>query len=114
MSSEHRRFERIPQRLKVSCRTFGVRNALWKEAIVLDFSAAGIRLQAPEWYQERDRLELLIALPTSPEPVTLEGLVVRSRRLAAGSTECAIEFTNVTASQQFELDELVQFLKQHP
>lgn len=92
----------------------GVRSAAWKEAIILDFSAAGMLLQVPEWYQELDRLELLIALPTSPEPVTLQGRVARSRRLPAGSTECAVEFANVTPSQQFELDELVQFLKRHP
>lgn len=92
----------------------GRETATWRVIATLDLSAVGIRFESEELYDASDPVEILLHLPSYRKPLVLSGRVVRSRPLLSGVVECAVEFLEVTPTQQEDLDGLVQFLKQPP
>jgi c-di-GMP-binding flagellar brake protein YcgR len=111
MGSDQRKFDRIPEVLDAQCRPTMGFSGNWRVIATLDISAGGIGFQTQELFETSDTVEIQLRLPGMPGPLVLPGMVVRSRPLPSGLSECAVEFTDVSPSQRAELDALVQFLR---
>ena len=81
---------------------------------MFDLSAAGIRFESEELYEESDPVDIRLYLPNYREPLVLPGRVTRSRPSPSGVVECAVEFLELSIPQQADIDGLVAFLKKPP
>jgi len=111
MAFENRRFERTSQPFDVRYRPGGLVST-WTQALLLDLSAVGLRMQVEEILDLDMKTDIEIKLPHDPEHLLIEGIVVWSRAGDSGDFEVGIEFRALTTSQEAMIDELVQFLKE--
>ena len=116
MGKEQRRFDRIPETFSARCRPAGSLQEPWRSVVTLDLGAGGMSLQSEQLFDAEDRVDIEMRLPGILEGLILRGRVVRSRPLAPGTVDVAVEFLDVTPDEQARIDELVQFLKKptHP
>lgn len=110
MGEHGRRFQRVPVPLTLACRRAGSLADVWQHVALVDFSAGGVGFESQEPYEPSETLELELHLPGSRAPLLLRGKVVRSLPRPAGVLECAVEFVEVTPTQQSGIDDLVAFL----
>lgn len=111
MSKERRRFDRASQSVEVQYRRRSDLPQPWEEGLMLNLSAAGIRLQLRGCADPGTILEVQIKLPNNRNPVALCGRVVW--RAPPNASICGIELLDVTPDQRADIDELVQFLNKH-
>ncbi|MBI3324593.1 MAG: PilZ domain-containing protein [Candidatus Omnitrophica bacterium] len=87
--------------------------ASWHGALIVGFSATGLRAMSGPAFSPGTRLALRFRFPHHPEPYRVLGEVAWSRPVS-GLTESGIAFIDVTAAQRDDLNELVQFLLNVP
>jgi c-di-GMP-binding flagellar brake protein YcgR len=111
---ERRRFGRTPHPVEIAYRLHSDLTSPWTRAIAVNLSAGGVRFRCQEPFQAGDELQLRLQLSGSQRPVEVEGQVIWNQLQASGVNEVGLEFFNVTAQQQLQIDELVQFLGTDP
>ncbi len=110
MGTERREFERANLHVPIRYRSLTEMIELWSSGIMLDISAAGLRIMVEDALEVDTRLACEIVFPGRADPYTLFGEVVSELRAQPTSYEYGIAFTDVTPDKQAEIDELVQFL----
>jgi len=110
MGIERREFERAHLHVPIRYRSLTEMIELWLPGIMLDISAAGLRLMVEEALEVGTRLVCEIVFPGRAESYTLFGEIVSELRARPKSYEYGLAFTDVTPDKQAEIDELVQFL----
>lgn len=106
---ERRKDPRATVWLPVRYRLLHESRVLWDNGTVTDFSAGGLRMLCDRMIERESQLEFELNPTKRETPYFLQGTVVWVKPSAAGC-ECGVMFTEVSPDQQFELDELVQFL----
>lgn len=113
---EHRKFERVPTKSEVwvrnttrfaqSAEESDSRGVLHQ---LMDLSFNGAKLVGPSSAGSADdRLELLLSVG-SGEPISIIGVIVRSREVA-GSHETAVRFARISVTEQMKLTEMLSEL----
>ena len=110
MGQEQRQFKRIPEAFNVKCRPSGTLSDVWRQVVTVDFSAGGIGFESQQSYDIGDPLEIQLTIPSFRMPLIIKGQVVRIKTTPWSTSECAVQFMDVTPDQQYALDELVAFL----
>ena len=110
MRKERRRFSRTSQSLDAQYRLIGELSTSWMQVIAVNIGAAGARIRGAESMEVASLLELQVQLPGARKPLVVQGRVIWSRMQASGVTESGVEFLEITAEQQWQIDELVRFL----
>ena len=111
MGTERRQFSRSDQPFDVPYRSFGALTESWRTGKSLDISATGLWLQTDIPVEVGEMLELEILLPSMQAPLSVRGTVMWSKAPPSGSSECGVEFHDLTQEQQAQIDALVRFLK---
>jgi hypothetical protein len=78
----------------------------------LEIGGGGLRFASDRPLEVGRRVEFEISLHNRAEPYRFTGGLVWARQSKAGICEYGIEFVQVTSTQQFAVEELVQFLAQ--
>ncbi len=107
---ERRRFVRVALPHPVQYRLQEESAGSWRSALMTDFSAAGLRFICDRTLKAGTPVEFEMFFPTRTEPYHFVTSVVWGRAAASGTFEHGVAFTTVTPEQQYEIDELVQFL----
>jgi c-di-GMP-binding flagellar brake protein YcgR len=114
MGEEQREFARVPLPLHASCRQHGSLAETWHAVMLLDLSAGGMSFTSEDLFASEGSVEVRIQLPAALEPLTLLGVVRRTKLLGTNFMEYGVEFLDVKPDQQAKIDDLVQFLKKRP
>jgi hypothetical protein len=107
---ERRKAPRIDRRFMVKYRCPSTGQATWMMSPIKNMSATGIRFIAEKSYPQGAVLELQLYLPTSPEPLTLEGVIVWQHGGGPYKMgENGIEFANLTPELREQLKTATEF-----
>jgi len=110
-SKERRLFPRVPQPIDARYRLTDEMGTSWHAITLINISAGGVRFRTEEPIEPGAPIELQVQLPGLREPLVLRGQAVWSTLQASGVTETGVEFLSVTPEQQFQIDNVVQFLR---
>lgn len=117
MNPERRRDPRVEHCHAIRYRPSGATGKpfeAWLDGVMTDLSAGGLRLTGTYPFETGDRVEVELLLPIRPDPFLFVGEVRWHKPVAADLSEYGMVFVEVSPEQQFELDGLVQFLRQRP
>ncbi len=106
---ERRKDPRANVWLPVRYRLLPESRVLWDNGTVTDFSAGGLRLLCDRRIEPESQVEFELNPTKRERAYVLRGTVMWVKPSAAGC-ECGVMFIDVSPDQQFELDEIVQFL----
>lgn len=81
----------------------------WYQGLIMNMSAGGLRCTCERLVEEGTTLEFRLRLPGRQEPYQFSGTVIWTKPVAA-TIECGIAFQAMPPEQQFDIDEVVQFL----
>ena len=110
MKRERRHFPRAAQSFETRYRSAGELITSWNRATVINLGAGGMRIRSADMMQRGTVLDVELTLPSQQQAIRLRGRVIWNRMEAAGVMEYGIEFMDMTATQQVQLDELVRFM----
>lgn len=111
MTKERRLFPRVPQPFEARYRLADEMGTSWHGMTLVNISAGGVRFRTDELIQQGTPLELQVQLPGLREPLLVNGQTIWSTLQASGVMEIGVEFVNVTADQQLQIDGIVRFLR---
>jgi len=114
MASERRQHERVRLPTPLKYRVEGEPGAALHLGELLEIGGGGLRFAGDRPLEVGRRVEFEISLHNRAAPYRFTGqpVLVWARQSKAGICEYGIEFVQVTSTQQFEVEELVQFLAQ--
>ena len=110
---ERRKDQRVTMPFAITFRFEGDPMVVQRSATVRDFSAGGVRLATDQLLEPGSTLELHIILPVRREPYILKGQVVWAKESGHELSEYGVMFVEVNPGLQFELNDLVEFLKKN-
>ncbi len=108
---ERRDFHRVPQPIEAKYRVSGNLGVTWAVGTLVNISAGGVRFRAEELIEKGAFVEVEAKVPGLREVLTVKGIVVWSSLQASGVAEMGVEFSEVTLQQQYQIDNLVSFLR---
>ena len=108
---ERRKFHRIPQPIDARYRVSGDFGLAWAKGNLVNISATGLRFRAEELLEKGAMVEIEAKMPGLKELLIVRGMVVWSSLQASGVAEMGIEFYEVSVPQQYQIDNLVSFLR---
>ena len=110
MGDERREFGRISQAFEVRYRVYGEFGETWTNAMSVNLSAGGMRIQSREPIVEGARVEIDVNLPHVGGRLILRGRIVWTQLKAVGVVEHGLIFEDVSPEQAASVDSLVRFL----
>jgi hypothetical protein len=113
-TGDQRQFRRVNLPITLRYRSPGELTEMWSVGTLLDLSAGGLRFTSLKPIEAGSRLEFQIVLSSRKEPYVLRAEILWEKQSPAGLLEYGGSFSDVTADQQAELDELIEFLTKSP
>ena len=108
---ERRHFHRAPQPIEAKYRVSGNLGSSWATGTLVNISAGGMRFRAEELIEKSSLVEVEAKVPGLREVLAVKGMVVWSSLQASGVAEMGVAFSEVTLQQQYQIDNLVSFLR---
>lgn len=113
MGAERRQYGRVLVPFDAKYRLYGDFTTSWRTIRTVNISAGGMRFRSADLMEEGAILDVQMALPASPVPLTIKARVIWSQSMGSGVTENGAEFFDVLPEDQAKIDDLVAFLTQH-
>ena len=81
----------------------------WYPGVLANLAAGGLRFTCDRILGEGDSLGFRVTLPTRSAPYYIGGVIIWAMPMVGG-VDCGVAFRDLSPDEQFELDELAEFL----